>query len=36
MEKKSRLGLVRGQRSGAMGAQIATANFGELFFYEVR
>ena len=29
MEKKLRLGLVWGQRSGAMGAQIATANFRE-------
>jgi hypothetical protein len=33
MEKKLRLGLVWGQRSGAMEAQIATANFGEFFFY---
>jgi len=37
MEKKLRLGLVWGQRSGAMEAQIATANFGEfLFFHALR
>ena len=34
MEKKLRLGLVWGQRTGAMEAQIATANFGEFLFCE--
>ena len=33
MEKKLRLGLVWGQRSGAMKAQIATAKFAEFFFF---
>ena len=33
MEKKLRLGLVWGQRSGAMEAQIATVDFRELLFY---
>src|SRR5829696_3524222 len=32
MEKKLRLGLVWGQRSGAMKAQIATAKFAEFTF----
>jgi hypothetical protein len=36
MEKKLRLGLVWGQRSGAMEAQIATANFGEFYFHALR
>jgi hypothetical protein len=30
--KKLRLGLVWGQRSGAMEAQVTTMNFRELFF----
>jgi hypothetical protein len=32
MEKKLRLGLVWGQRTGAMEAQIATVNFAEFIF----
>jgi hypothetical protein len=36
MEKKLRLGLVWGQRSGARGAQIATVNFGEFPFFSTR